>query len=172
MQCQMLNQLLLLSFYLFTTAQSQRTSSSFVPICRCQSHSRLPTKLCNVPSKCDRFLYDLYEKALTFRIVVIGDGAIMESTHTLGNPHMIMQSSLSPKSGEPVVTFASPDKSFEFHVKINEIETVQFAERQNMKICRLLKSNSASVCSLILKDESREASTWFADMKRKYESSS
>lgn len=93
----------------------------------------------------------------------------MESTHTLGGLHTTMTSSVSPKTGEPIITFASPDKSFEFHVKINEIQAIQFIEKQSMKICRLLNSNDVSVCSLILKDDSLEASSWFMDMKSKYE---
>lgn len=94
----------------------------------------------------------------------------MESTHTLGNPHMFMHSSTSPKTGDPIITFASPDKSFEFHVKVKEIESVQFVERQDMKICRLIKSNTVAVCSLILKDDSKEATAWFTEMKNKYSS--
>ena len=50
-----------------------------------------------------------------FRIVVIGNGAILETTSKLGPTS---KSSISPKSGERLLTFASEDQSFEFHVKV------------------------------------------------------
>ena len=55
---------------------------------------------------------------LSFRIVAIGNGAILETTSKLGPTS---KSSISPKSGERLLTFANEDASFEFHVKVEKI---------------------------------------------------
>jgi len=118
---------------------------------------------------------------------VIGNGAILESTATLGDPDSTMAMSLSPKTGERIATFASPDKSFEFHLKIDQVHSVTFTETQRtledgitnktLRICRFMKRGESDtlssaplfpMCSLILTDSSSEAVTWFRDMVHKY----
>ena len=115
------------------------------------------------------FLQDLHESKLSFRIVVVGNGAILESTNTLG---MYMALSQSPKSGANLVTFASEDKSFELHLQTAEIAKVALVERETphrtMRIVRLIKEGGESICSLIVSDDSETTMEWFSTMKSKY----
>jgi Haem utilisation ChuX/HutX len=115
------------------------------------------------------FLQDLHESKLSFRIVVVGNGAILESTNTLG---MYMALSQSPKSGANLVTFASEDKSFELHLQTAEIAKVALVERETphrtMRILRLIKEGGESICSLIVSDDSETTMEWFSTMKSKY----
>jgi len=115
------------------------------------------------------FLQDLYESKVSFRIVVVGNGAILESTNTLG-PHMAL--SQSPKSGANLVTFASEDKSFELHLQTAQVAKVALVERpvpnRTMRILRLLKEGGESICSLIVSEDSDVTAEWFSTMKAKY----
>ena len=98
----------------------------------------------------------------------------MESTNILG-PHK--KTSTSPKTGEKLVTLASEDKAFEFHLKPDQVSKIGFVERAKpvdngeekiMRICRLLNSEGGSICSLIMTDSSPDAANWFTDMTSKY----
>ncbi len=113
------------------------------------------------------FLQDLWNK--DFRIVVIGNGAILESTNLLG-PSMSM--SPSPKSGANLVTFASHDKSFELHLQIAQVARVALVERETpgrtMRILRLSDDKGQSICSLIMSEDSEVTREWFHLMKAKY----
>ena len=124
--------------------------------------------------KIDNILKDIHSQALSFRIVVIGEGAILETTSLLG-PHMTM--STSPTTGERLVTFASDDKSFEFHLKIDKVGKVTFTEKdrqlesgakKTMRICRFLTDEAMPICSLILADSSPEAADWFRGLTIRY----
>ena len=123
------------------------------------------------PTKIDGIIRDLHESTLQFRIVVIGNGAILESTSTLG-PHMA--ESVSPKTGERLITLASSDRSFEFHVKPDAIDKVVFAESKKpdsgktLRIVRMLRDDGAPICSLILADGSEEAKSWYKTMTIRY----
>mmetsp|Transcript_17935 Transcript_17935/g.51394 ORF Transcript_17935/g.51394 Transcript_17935/m.51394 type:complete len:239 (-) Transcript_17935:164-880(-) len=123
------------------------------------------------PSKIDSIILDLHESSLKFRIVVIGNGAILESTSTLG-PHMA--ESTSPKTGERLVTLASDDRSFEFHLKPDTIAKVVFAESKKpdngktLRIVRMLREDGGPICSLILADGSDEAVSWYKAMTIRY----
>jgi len=124
------------------------------------------------PSKIDSIIRDLHDSSLRFRIVVIGNGAILESTSTLG-PHMA--ESTSPKTGERLVTLASDDRSFEFHLKPDAIARVVFAEvnkpdsgGKTLRIVRMLRGDDGPICSLILADGSDEAVSWYKDMTIRY----
>eukprot|EP00568_Trieres_chinensis_P008791 CAMPEP_0183307290 /NCGR_PEP_ID=MMETSP0160_2-20130417/17243_1 /TAXON_ID=2839 ORGANISM="Odontella Sinensis, Strain Grunow 1884" /NCGR_SAMPLE_ID=MMETSP0160_2 /ASSEMBLY_ACC=CAM_ASM_000250 /LENGTH=223 /DNA_ID=CAMNT_0025470845 /DNA_START=32 /DNA_END=703 /DNA_ORIENTATION=+ len=126
------------------------------------------------PSKFDNILRDIHSQALPFRIVVIGGGAILETTSVLG-PHMA--TSKSPKTGERLVTMASEDRSFEFHLKIDRVGKVTFTEtdrpiegggKKTMRICRFLDGEGGPICSLILADASQEAADWFRGLTIRY----
>ena len=124
------------------------------------------------PSKIDSIIRDLHDSSLQFRIVVIGNGAILESTATLG-PHMA--ESTSPKTGERLVTLASDDRSFEFHLKPDAVATVVFAEvskpdsgGKTLRIVRMLREDDGPICSLILADGGDEAVSWYKDMTIRY----
>ena len=80
-----------------------------------------------------------------------------------------MKRSESPKNGDPLITFASSDSSFEFHINLNKIVSISFITKNAMKICRLLNNEGLSACSLILVDSSDEAIEWFATAKKEYE---
>jgi len=69
-------------------------------------------------SKAESILDEMHNSKYPFRIIVIGSGAILETTSPLGP---ISKSSISPKSNEKLLTFASEDASFEFHVKVEQI---------------------------------------------------
>mmetsp|Transcript_13998 Transcript_13998/g.16112 ORF Transcript_13998/g.16112 Transcript_13998/m.16112 type:complete len:218 (-) Transcript_13998:354-1007(-) len=131
------------------------------------------------PSIVDDILSDIHSNNFQHRIVVIGNGAILESTARLG-PYF--GSSVSPKTGDRMVTFASDDKSFEFHLKVDQVSKISFAEidrtapaeggEQNsnttMRICRFVNQDDGPMCSLILADSSTEAVAWFTGMIARY----
>eukprot|EP00560_Eucampia_antarctica_P010151 CAMPEP_0197829090 /NCGR_PEP_ID=MMETSP1437-20131217/5561_1 /TAXON_ID=49252 ORGANISM="Eucampia antarctica, Strain CCMP1452" /NCGR_SAMPLE_ID=MMETSP1437 /ASSEMBLY_ACC=CAM_ASM_001096 /LENGTH=169 /DNA_ID=CAMNT_0043430585 /DNA_START=207 /DNA_END=716 /DNA_ORIENTATION=- len=128
----------------------------------------------NNHKKIDLILKDIHESSFPFRIVVIGNGAILETTSILG-PHMA--TSTSTKTGERLVTLASADKSFEFHVKVDQVSKVTFTEREKpgssttnniMRICRLQSKDEKPICSLILADSSEDAKEWFQGMTLQY----
>ena len=126
----------------------------------------------DAPSKIDSIIRDLHDSSLQFRIVVIGNGAILESTATLG-PHMA--ESTSPKTGERLVTLASDDRSFEFHLKPDAIARVIFAEvdkpdsGKTLRIVRMLREDDGPICSLILADGGDdEAVSWYKAMTIRY----
>lgn len=115
------------------------------------------------------FLQELHQSKLAFRIVVIGNGAILESTNPLG-PNMSLNQ--SPKSGANLVTFASEDKSYELHLQTNAISKVSLVEKETpgrtMRILRLVNSEGQSICSLILSEDSDATAKWFQTMTSKY----
>ena len=115
---------------------------------------------------------ELYESTLPFRVVVVGNGAILESTSKLGPIFKIGQ---SPKSGANIVTFASEDQSFEFHVILAQIASVAFIDKPSpvkegntMRLLRLLNGDGGSICSLIVAEESDTANEWYETMTQKY----
>jgi hypothetical protein len=71
-------------------------------------------------------LKELSDSKLPFRIVVVGNGAILESTNTLGPTFKLGK---SPKSGASIVTFASEDQSFEFHLMPAQIASAVLVEK-------------------------------------------
>ena len=98
----------------------------------------------------------------------------MESTNILG-PHK--KTSTSPKTGEKLVTLASEDKSFEFHLKPDQVSKIGFVERAKpvengveevLRICRLVNNEGASICSLIMTESSPDTANWFKEMISKY----
>lgn len=79
-----------------------------------------------------------------------------------------MKLSESQKTGGQLMTFASSDSNFEFHLNLEKIASVSFVEKNSMKICRLLNNEGQSACSLILADPSDEAIQWFDSTKGKF----
>uniref|UniRef100_A0A7S2UJG2 PH domain-containing protein n=1 Tax=Attheya septentrionalis TaxID=420275 RepID=A0A7S2UJG2_9STRA len=126
-------------------------------------------------SKIDNILKDIHSQGFPFRVVVIGNGAILETTSVLG-PHFA--ESTSPKTGERLVTFASDDRSFEFHLKVDQIAKVTFSEKdrivndneekRKLRITRFINEMGNPICSLILADSSKEAADWFTSMTIRY----
>lgn len=134
----------------------------------------------SAPSKIDNLIRDLHSTPYAFRIVVIGNGAILETTSRLG-PYMA--ESTSPKSGERLVTLASEDRKFEFHLKVDSIDKVTLTESKKgegktLRIVRMMREEDpenigssgkmAPVCSLILAEGSEESAQWFRDMTIRY----
>ena len=105
--------------------------------------------------------------------MVVGNGAILESTNLLGPT---MKTSQSPASGANLVTFASADQSFEFHLMIAQVAKVAMVEKESpvkkgkiMRILRFLNGEDKSICSLILAEDSSDvAAVWFRDLMSKY----
>mmetsp|Transcript_28434 Transcript_28434/g.63263 ORF Transcript_28434/g.63263 Transcript_28434/m.63263 type:complete len:353 (+) Transcript_28434:32-1090(+) len=135
------------------------------------------------PSKIDNLIRDLHSTPYPFRIVVVGNGAILETTSRLG-PYM--NESTSPKTGERLITLASDDRTFEFHLKVDSIGKVMLTEskkgtqegeqQKTLRIVRMMREgeNSSSgggwspICSLILAESSEESARWFRDMTIRY----
>lgn len=87
------------------------------------------------------------------------------------------KSSVSPKTGDKLITFASDDSSFEFHVKVDEICKITFVtserplpdgETKAMRVTRFLNEKGEPMCSLILADSSEDAVTWFEQMNERH----
>jgi hypothetical protein len=120
-----------------------------------------------------KLLHELSESKMPFRIVVVGDGAILESTNLLG-PSMKVSSSRS--TGANLITFASNDASFEFHVVIAQVNKVAMVEKESpktgkvMRIIRFLNGDepAKSICSFILADDSDDAGKWYHNLHVKY----
>lgn len=116
------------------------------------------------PSKAESILNEFHKSNLLFRIVVIGNGAILETTSKLGPTS---KSSISPKSGERLLTFASDDQSFEFHVKIEQVCKIAFVSSKR-RVARFLSESGTPICSLILVDSSKEGEDWFDALVEEY----
>ena len=116
-------------------------------------------------SKAESILDEMHKSKYPFRIIVIGNGAILETTSTLGP---ISKSSISPKTNERLLTFASEDASFEFHVKVEQIHKIAFVATEARHVARFLSESGTPICSLILGDKSSEAGEWFNGLVEKW----
>ena len=113
----------------------------------------------------ESILNEFHKSKYIFRIIVIGNGAILETTNKLGPTY---KSSISPKSGERLLTFASEDQSFEFHVKVEQICKICFVATNERRVARFLSESGTPICSLILGDSSAEAGEWFDGLIEKF----
>ena len=113
----------------------------------------------------ESILNEFHKSKYVFRIIVIGNGAILETTNKLGPTY---KSSISPKSGERLLTFASEDQSFEFHVKVEQICKICFVATSERRVARFLSESGTPICSLILGDSSAEAGEWFDGLIEKF----
>jgi len=68
-------------------------------------------------------------------------------------------------SGANLLTFASEDQSFEFHLQLSEVSKIALVEKETpaktLRIIRLLNAEGESMSSLILADTSDEATKWY-----------
>lgn len=114
-------------------------------------------------------LQTLHDSKYPFRIVVVGNGAILETTSVLGPALSVSQ---SPKTGKNLMTLASQDKSFEFHLSLADVTEVAVLEKETpmktMRLIRLLGDEGKSLASLILADTSDKAVEWFHGIHEKY----
>lgn len=71
-----------------------------------------------------------------------------------------------------MVTFASEDQSFEFHVQLSKVCSFALVERETPKktmcILRMMNSDKQSMASLILTDTSDAARAWFQKLIEKH----
>lgn len=122
------------------------------------------------PSVAQVILNDIHSKEYRHRIVVVGNGAILESIQILG-PRSVLGT--SPATGERLQTFSSEDGSFEFHLKVDRIAGISFLEKERpdgttMRITRIKDGDGGSMCSLILAEYSEEAVEWFGSLVALY----
>eukprot|EP00977_Amphora_coffeiformis_P027880 scaffold34656_cov178-Amphora_coffeaeformis.AAC.6 len=114
-------------------------------------------------------LQTLHDANHPFRIVVVGKGAILETTSVLGPALSVSQ---SPKTGKNLMTLASDDKSFEFHLQLADVSQIAILEKETpmktMRIIRVLGAEGQSMCSLILADQSDSAIQWFHGLVGEY----
>lgn len=117
-------------------------------------------------------LEEMHDVNYPFRLVVIGNGAILETTSVLGPT---MKVGTSPRSGEPLVTLASSDQSFEFHIMLAQVSKITMTEKESpatgdlMQVARFLTDEGKPMCSLILADKGEEAKAWFGTLLEKYD---
>ena len=126
-------------------------------------------------SESEQKVYELFEElhnsGFNFRVVVVGNGAILETTAPLGPKMKVSESPATP--GQHLVTFASEDASFEFHVKIGQVSKVAMVEKEvsdikTLRILRMINDAGKPICSLILADQSSEAAGWYQSLLAKY----
>jgi hypothetical protein len=164
---------------------SQRTQSSWSILRGGSSSSSSISstaidELSTSETKAYQLLQDLHDAKFPFRLVVIGNGAILEATTPELGP--IFKITKSPKTGETLTTFASADQSFEFHLKIGQVKRIVLTsrptttntaapngEQPSMQLFRFLTADGSPMCSLILADKSEAAQIWFQTMVDKYD---
>jgi putative heme iron utilization protein len=115
-------------------------------------------------------LEEIHDSKLSFRVVVVGNGAILESTATLGPT---MKLSQSPATGVNMVTFASEDSSFEFHLQTAQVSKIALVEKKGptgrtMRIMRFVNTVGKPICSLILSEDSESVAEWYGSIISKY----
>ena len=126
-------------------------------------------ELTSAEGKVFDLLQALHDSKYAFRIVVVGNGAILETTSVLGPALSVAQ---SPKTGKNLMTLASEDKSFEFHLQLADVSEIAVLEKETpmktMRLIRVLGAEGQSMCSLILADQSDAAVEWFQGIGNKY----
>ena len=114
-------------------------------------------------------LQTLHDSSYPFRIVVVGNGAILETTSVLGPGLSVSQ---SPKTGKNLMTLASEDKSFEFHLQLADVSQIAVLEKETpmktMRLIRFIGTEGQSMCSLILADSSDASIQWFHGIVEEY----
>lgn len=126
------------------------------------------------PPVVDKIVKDLHSSGFSFRIIVLSNGSILETAVALDGT--TIGASLSPKTGEPIITIASTDKSFEFHLKANQISRVTFNKMQRgeigkvMRVCRFIDRDGSPSASLILQPDKGDDQPilWFDEMIKRY----
>jgi len=131
-------------------------------------------------------LGEVRDSGYGFRVVVVGRGgsAILEATCPRLGP--LLSVSQSPSSGRNMLTLASEDKSFEFHLQLSDVAKMVFVTKEVpssegkdhkrvMRILRILNASGDPMASLILQaatgdGDGREdgAVKWFEGMIEKH----
>jgi hypothetical protein len=111
----------------------------------------------------------IHDSGYLFRMVVVGKGAILETTAALGPVLKVTQ---SPSTGTNMLTLANTDQTFEFHLQLAEVSKMVLLEKvtpaKTLRIVRILNAAGESMSSLILADESEAAVTWYEGLIAKY----
>jgi Haem utilisation ChuX/HutX len=159
----------------FTSVISQHLSSHQGRITNVRATQQESDAVDNILSSPEQAVYKvlqaLHDSNYPFRLVVVGNGAILETTSTLGPTFKL---GTSPRTGEPLTTFASDDKSFEFHMMIAKVAKIAMAEKESpvdggkLQIVRFLTAEGGAMCSLILADKSEQAQEWYRALKNEY----
>ena len=114
-------------------------------------------------------LDSVHASGYKFRLVVVGKGAILETTAALGPVLKVTQ---SPSTGTNLLTMANEDQSFEFHLQLSQVLKIVLTEKEapkkTLRIIRLLNVAGDSLSSLILADESEAALAWYKELIAKY----
>lgn len=142
---------------------------SRIPVLRAITEANVES-LSKPEQKVFNLVEDLHKSGYSFRVVVVGNGAILETTSELGP---VMKLNQSPKTGEALLTLASQDKSFEFHLKTAKVSKVALTEKEAatgkvMRVIRFLNTAGEPICSLILRDDSDDATAWYSDLRSTY----
>jgi hypothetical protein len=123
-------------------------------------------ELSDAEDKVYQVMKELHDSKYTFRVVVVGNGAILETTSTLGP---VVKISQSPSTGTNLLTLASDDKSFEFHLQLSQtskmVLTTKETPNKSIRIIRLLNAEGVAMCSLILNDETEAAHKWYEQLQ-------
>ena len=148
---------------------SSRLLSNFVLSSGGASSSPRMGELTSPEQKVYDLLTEIHASKYLFRVVVVGSGAILETTHELGP---VLKISQQPSTGANLMTLASEDKSFEFHVRLSHVSkmvlTVKTSPSKVLRIVRLLNSSGESLASLILATDAEDAIKWFGDLIEKH----
>jgi hypothetical protein len=114
-------------------------------------------------------MHEIHDSGYLFRMVVVGKGAILETTAALGPVLKVTQ---SPSTGTNMLTLANTDQTFEFHLQLAEVSKMVLLEKvtpaKTLRIVRILNADGESMSSLILADESEAAVTWYEGLIAKY----
>lgn len=152
------------------------SSSSLTMTAVSSEESRRMGELTASEEKVFDLMQAIHDSKYPFRIVVIGNGAILETTSPLGPTLAVAQ---SPKTGKNLLTLASQDKSFEFHLQLADVAKIMLLEKETpaktMRLIRILggvgtspEQEQQSMCSLILADPSEAAIQWYQELRTKY----
>ena len=148
-----------------TNAGLVRPATSLGGLAAASSSSGVTEEKDGVTSIAEKILDDFHSSELDWRIIVIGGGAILETTQRLGP---ISKASTSPKTGERLLTFASEDKSFEFHVKVEQVSKICLVSSEERCVARFLMDGGKPIFSLLLADKSSRGNEWFGALIKKY----
>jgi hypothetical protein len=115
-------------------------------------------------------MHDVSKSGHAFRVVVVGKGAILETTVDRMGP--VVDLIQSPSTGANLLTLASEDKTFEFHLQLPDVSKMVLVEKETpaktMRIIRVLNATGESICSLILAEQSDDAIKWYHDLITKH----
>ena len=118
------------------------------------------------------FFSRLHESRYDFRIIVMGtdNGAILETTAMLGPTFKLNE---SPKSGKVLLTMATADQDFEFHVTLSYISKLELAEKvkpdgSTLRVMRFLTQTDSVICALLLSEQTDDAAEFFASLLETY----